>query len=200
MSYPAENPILQIGFRPHVFLTGDLQCGKTTIIRTILAKLPKTYCLAGFSTFFVQQNAQSDVQAETKYLYIADINSPPRTDSANEMKNHRLVVERSNKKTTIYTENFNTYAVKLIQNKPANIIIMDECGRFESDCETFKQAVFSCLQEDIPILGTVRKLHYPSWLDDIKNHQNVLLIDVHKKNISEIIEALFAWLKNRYTE
>ncbi|WP_303862723.1 nucleoside-triphosphatase [Alkalibaculum bacchi] len=87
----------------HVFLTGDIQIGKSTVINKTTALLNKT--IGGFQTYF-----GSDRGSPTKPLYINSAAQPKVFCQEN------IVVQfRGEDFPLIYNEKFDIYGVELIQ-------------------------------------------------------------------------------------
>ncbi len=158
----------------HIFLTGQSGIGKTTLIQSIVTSLPDNISVGGFTTRF---NIQSDKE---KTLYI----SPFTVKNLNEKK---TVMQWNSGSITIFDDIFESYGAELLQNSQnKNLIIMDELGRFEENCKHFKSEVFTCLDGKIPVLGVIRSLDYKTWLDEVKSHPNVMVLEVSKENIDVI--------------
>ena len=155
----------------HLFLTGEIQVGKTTIITKTVELLQMTP--GGFKTYFGPDRKLPD-----RLLYM---------NSAAEPKVFRAeyAVARFFKAgpPKIFTERFSSYGVDLIRSgrRSSNLIIMDECGSLERDALAFQQAVIEALEGKPPILGVV-KLASKGWTDQIRNHPKVQLITVTKEN------------------
>ncbi len=189
----------------HIFLTGNIQCGKSTLIQSILQySAGKLVTAGGFLTYFTNREAQ-------KTLYLGDASiygrlfesltssriSPLTLHCALANANLFPAVAAEFDGTTrpqIHLDTFNSYGCTCIDRglehaatlskNPAicPILVLDECGYLESGAGNFQQAVLRALDTPIPILGVVRQMTPPSWLDSIRNHPNTKLVTVTQEN------------------
>ena len=84
----------------------------------------------------------------------------------------------------ICTETFDIFGTSLIQSaRPGGLLIMDEIGHMEKDASRFLRAVFEALDDDIPILASVRYTTTPiDYLERIKHHPRVRLYTLTEEN------------------
>ena len=166
----------------HVFLTGEVQCGKSTAISRALKKIDKP--LLGFRTMFVNR---SD---DNKALYML-----PAAFSGTPSPEH-IVTRFENGRPHALTERFDELGTALLteaQKHPESLILMDECSRFERDAKCFQQEILRCLDGNIPVLGVVR-LNAEGWVDQIRNHPKVKLITVTLDNRDSIPDEIIRYL------
>ena len=160
----------------HIFLTGDIQSGKSTIISKVYKHFQGV--IGGFSTYFVGERTSAE-----KKLYMSD------------MMNISDISERNTQVVTFFTrgiaqpvpEAFDRFGGEILRKAriSAGLIIMDECGRLEKDAHVFQQEVLQTLDGNIPVIGVVRKSE-TGWLDQIRNHPKVEMITVTEKNRDEL--------------
>ncbi len=163
----------------HIFLTGQSGVGKSYLIQNVILDLQKDILVGGFATQF------EVFSANEKTLYLSSVS----TKSFSHKK--KPVMKWQSGSISIHEDIFESYGVNLLQNaKKTHLIIMDELGRFEENCELFKSEVFRCLDGTIPILGVIRTLEHATWLDDVKSHPNVTVLQVNKENLTVIEKAL----------
>ncbi|MDO5843789.1 MAG: nucleoside-triphosphatase [Methanocorpusculum sp.] len=155
----------------HIFLTGDLQVGKSTIISKVLAETELS--LGGFKTVGsnYKENGESDI-----IIYPAD-KSPDEGYTAA----HRKIRGKE-----VFPEIFDTRGTEFL-SKPAELIIMDELGFMESDAKIFQSKVLETLNCDISVLGVVRNMRTP-FLDKVRENKNVDVIFVTKENREDIFK------------
>lgn len=155
----------------HIFLTGEIQVGKSTVISKMLSLL--NIVPGGFKTYF-----GPDRELPDKLLYM---------NHAAEQKiyNEENAVVRFKKDCSpkVYTEKFNTYGVEIIRSSRgrSKLIVMDECGSLERDAFLFQKEILDTLDEAIPVCGVV-KLASSGWTEQIRNHPKVNLITVTREN------------------
>ncbi len=155
----------------HIFLTGDVQVGKSTVIDKVLSQFGGK--VGGFRTAFGADRNEAD-----RWLYMWDAAEEPVLDDAHG------VVRFIARKPQIFLSRFNEIggtALRRAQNEQTALILMDECGRFEGAAEYFQAELFAALKGDIPVLGVVRQ-GYGGWLDKIRSHPNVTLLTVTEEN------------------
>jgi nucleoside-triphosphatase len=167
----------------HIFLTGEIQVGKSTVIKKTAALLKLPY--GGFLTYFGPDRANNN-----RCLYINDAAAPPTYD-----KQQVIACFREGVSPEVYPERFNTLGVKYLSEarKNAQLMIMDECGSLEYSAQAFQDEVLDTLEGDIPVLGVV-KLSAAGWVDRIRRHPRVQIITVDESNR----EALPALLKRLF--
>lgn len=163
--------------KKHIFLTGDVQVGKSTAISKALELLHVTP--GGFRTFGVnyQKDGSSDV-------VIFPAHSTP--------ENGYVVAHRASSGNSLFPEIFDEFGSVYLQ-QPADLILMDELGYMESAAKKFQQTVFETLDGTTPVLGVVRNKETP-FLNAVRARDDVLLLPVTKNNrgyIPEKIEYFF---------
>ena len=159
----------------HIFLTGSVQAGKSTVLEKVLAGLNVT--VGGFRSGSGTQRHEAD-----RWLYLWDVMERPIFDAA-----HRVAYITPEKRCA-YPERFDTLgcaALRRAKQTGADLIVMDECGFLERDAAIFQAEVLNTLDGDIPVLGVVR-LRSDGWTDAIRNHPNVTLITVTAENRDQL--------------
>ncbi|HZK01869.1 MAG TPA: nucleoside-triphosphatase [Anaerovoracaceae bacterium] len=167
----------------HVFLCGPIKIGKSTVIQKVIneLKLETSICLGGFVT---HPGLGSD-----RDIYI----SPAWEDEEYESKNR--VANRGLMLPTSFPEVFNHMGTSILQRKSSrNLICMDELGFLEEKAFDFQNAVLRLLDENIPILGVVKEVHVP-WLESVKTHPSVKLINISLDNRNAIVKNIVNILK-----
>lgn len=163
----------------HVFLTGEIQVGKTTVIANTLLLLNRNY--GGFKTYFGPDRA-----SYSKLLYM---NSA--TDSY--IYNEELAIARfrNGYLPLPLTDKFNSLGVEFIRHARlySDLIVMDECGNLEKDAILFQEEILDALNGNIPVLGVIKQSS-KGWTDDIRNHPNVTLITVTHENRNELSQVI----------
>ena len=192
----------------HIFLTGPIGIGKTTVINKtlvllegLLGQAPLSDCLAtdsvapislaGFFTHSGPTSKESGLP-EDRDVYISPAGSTKYYTQSNKIASRDGIVP------TAHLEVFEDLGREILKNAvsrdPKNppglqLIIMDEVGFLEQNAPKFHEAVFDCLDGDIPILGSLR-LGDVAWLERVKAHPKVKLITVSLENRDELPPAL----------
>jgi nucleoside-triphosphatase len=155
----------------HVFLTGAVQIGKSTVIEKALARL--NLSVGGFRSGFGPHRDEAE-----RWLYLWDAAETPAYD-----EDHG-VVRFTGQGVEVFPDRFDELgggALRRAREGRAGLILMDECGRFEGQAARFQAELFAALEETTPILGVVRQ-GFPGWLDHIRRHPKVTLLTVTADN------------------
>ncbi len=170
----------------HIFLTGDIQVGKSTIIRKVIHELGFSH--GGFRTSW--GDLLPDGSAD---LFLLGMDEPPSLD--------RIAARRfgSGRGITAFPEIFDSVGSRLIAEASSSpMIIMDELGFIEKNAAGFQNAVLSALTGSVPILDVFRNMQTP-FLDKVRSHPNVEVIIVTKENREKIFEQVLADVKKSYS-
>jgi len=168
----------------HIFLTGAVQVGKSTVISKVLSAL--SVSVGGFRTSFDADRAKTD-----RWLYMWDAAGAPIQDEAHG------VVRFTDNKADVLIDRFTDLgcrALRHAQESGVQLILMDECGRFEGKATALQAEIFSVLDGDIPVLGVVRQ-GYSGWLDEIRNHPKVTLLTVTPENRDSLPDLIVSALR-----
>ncbi|WP_088189340.1 nucleoside-triphosphatase [Desulfosporosinus sp. FKA] len=165
----------------HIFLTGDIQIGKSTVINKTLNLLKITP--QGFRTYFGPDRAMED-----RLLYL---NSAALPQVCCEEK--AIVRFGAGRPPEVLSERFDGYGAQLIRSVRADsdsaLILMDECGSLESGALVFQQEILAALAGTKPILGVI-KLASTGWTDQIREHAKVTLLTVTRENRDRLPQLL----------
>ena len=169
----------------HIFLTGEKRVGKSTIWQTLLADRDHT----GFITepFFVQE-------AKRGYILHSMIDLP------DEMNDCPCVVRVNARKHTAVVpvfEGAGKAALEAALESDTELILMDELGKVERQCEGFLNAVRACLDDrNHHVLGVLQRGDTPMQRE-IMTRNDILRFEVTPENRSQVraeIEAqLMLW-------
>lgn len=171
----------------HIFLTGTVQIGKTTVIDKTLALLGVT--AGGFRSYFgADRHCPSH-----HYLYMSSAAEPRAFtpehavvefgEDANGMMRH-AVLPRFEELGLQYLAQASAYP----------LIILDECGRLEQRVPRFCAQVLELLEGETPVLGVVRQ-DVMGWLEEIRHHPKVQLVTVTEQNRNELPQQLAAYYR-----
>ncbi len=160
----------------HVFLTGEVQVGKSTIIKRWL---DATGLRAdGFKTYW-QPAADGGTD-----LYIHPFGTPIVSEL------NFLAAHRSDNRRWVYEAAFEQAAESFMYDcGKKDIIIMDELGFMESRAMAFQRAVMDILDRGDPVLGVIKPRPVP-FLDAIRARGDVETISVTRENRDEILQEL----------
>lgn len=159
----------------HIFLTGKIQVGKSTVIQKTLQLLNVKH--SGFRTYF-----GADRSNPNRCLYISNASLPAIYDEASVVARFTPVPPPE-----IFPERFDVLGSEYIKDavKTADLIVMDELGNLENSALRFQNAVLDALDGDVPILGVI-KLSASGWLDEIRSHPKVRMELVTEENRNKL--------------
>ena len=166
----------------HVFLTGEVQIGKSTVVRRTAERLNRP--VYGFRTFF------TDRASAEKSLYML----PAAAQRAPAMED--TVAVFSGGRPTPLPTRFDAIGGALLRQArqhPQGLILMDECGRFEREAYAFQREIARCLDGDIPVLGVVRQ-GVLGWTELIRSHPRVTILTVTAENRLDLPQQAAALL------
>ena len=151
----------------HVFLTGEIQIGKSTALRRFLEN-------TGFSADgFMSHIVNAEVGRE---LYLA------RFDSILGESDSRLCARVNFSNTEVLSDVFDTHGAKIVASSgKRTLIVMDELGRMEQNSPRFIAAVMAKLDADTRVVGVVKKADC-EFLDAVRARTDIELITVTKEN------------------
>lgn len=171
----------------HIFLTGDTQVGKSTIIRRWIAAHP-TFRIGGFRTVAGPREPDG---CDSIHIIPAAGKTPLTAD--NRVLRRGGDVWSHGRRVQPFLPVFDTVGAALLADPAAyDLILMDEVGIQEDGAEQFRRAVLACLDGEIPILGVVRDL--PGTLTNaVRRHPNTRLVTVTVQNRTQLLPQLLAW-------
>lgn len=169
----------------NIFLTGEIQVGKSTAINRALAAVkPK---VEGFRTLGGPRDKDGGSYV---HMIPADGTEPIGTGN-------RIFYRRFNggqPHFQVFEDVFETRGPALLQPSPAcELLLMDEIGIREAACTRFHDAILQALEGEIPVLGVVQ-IRPGGFLDEIRNHPSVELITVNVENREQVYQMLAEWI------
>lgn len=173
----------------HVFLSGEVQVGKSTAIGRALELLGRPV-VGGFRT--VSLPCPELPQAEFA-VYILPGRAPYREPLTADalagfpLDRDHLVAIRWGGAHTAFPDAFNSGGLPLLTADPpgARMLLMDEIGFFESQVPQFGAAILRRLDGDLPVLGVVRNKR-TSLLEQVRRHPRVRLLDIDRDNRDDV--------------
>jgi nucleoside-triphosphatase len=173
----------------NLFITGHIRTGKSTLLKSMIDPI-KTIT----GGFFVQRLF---IQDETRAFRLVDVSKenyiPNRhVEDIADLKDLMAV---NNKEKKLYYEVFKTVGVSALEHacKEKKLILMDELGRIETKVPEFMDAVFKALDSSIPVLGVIKK-ESNFFLDKVRVHSNITVIDMDEYGLERTKEEIFNFL------
>lgn len=176
----------------HVFLTGEIGIGKSSLIEQIIAPLDIKK-IGGFRTVSLESLAPNTF-ASVHIIAPAIIgcNILPMNEQTTKEYNQRNCVGLRKKTPPIdcFPQVFDDYGCRLLAANPsARLILMDELGMMEDTALAFQAAVLAQLEQDTPILGVVKQ-RSSHFLDKVKSHPRVVLLEVRRDNRDSLLPQI----------
>lgn len=167
--------------KKNVFLTGDIQVGKSTIIKKYLAARRPVY--GGFCT--LGGNYQPDGSSGV-YIFPAAGEPVFREENCVFWR----IGHRAEGGIELYPEVFDTLGVRLLETEPdCRLLVMDELGALEAPAEAFCAAVLAKLDGPLPILGVAQPKDSP-LLRAVRAHPDTELVEVTAENREAVLARL----------
>ena len=176
----------------HLFLTGDIQVGKSTLLQKWLSEIDCS--TGGFYTRKVP---------EGEHIYVR-IFPALRSDSPNGISDtsgfteDNALFDCTGRDVLDYTERFDRLGSALLRDTAdKDLIIMDEIGLRENQADLFCSTVLDTLNGTVPVIGVLRKLmpgehneQDPGLIDTILARSDVSVIEVTKDNRDALADTL----------
>ena len=160
----------------HYFLTGEIQTGKSTVIRRLVDTLDLN--AGGFKT---KWTGISGARKLVLMPFSADIASYTDRNIAAVEENGSIVAR---------TDVFDEMGPRILEQRDGyDVIIMDEIGFLESRSLAFQNAVTETLDGNIPVLGVIQRRSIP-FLNSIRARSDIILITVTEKNRDDVLARL----------
>ena len=164
----------------HLFLTGEIQVGKSTLLSALLDSLGLPAC--GFRTCWRRTEGE-----DTLHLLPWGVEAACGTDNQ--------VARRRDGRAETLSGRFDTLGTELLTPRPGcAVMVMDELGFLERNDLRFQEAVLRALDGPLPVLGVIKPRNVP-FLDQVRAHEGVQVVTVTPENRDELrtSELLAAW-------
>lgn len=192
----------------HLFLTGDIGTGKSTLIRKTL--LPHIKDVSGFFVQRVYNGSRLKgfrMCSPSSENYLLDTQlSDKNFDTNLFIENYTADNWKIN--TKIFVDDFFRY---LNNTETKNIILLDEIGGFELGIEKIRNRINVLLDGDIPVVGVIKSkknkdrmkefiLHESKITEEqirysnLLNHRKIEIFNVNQSNKQEAYNKLLRWL------
>lgn len=182
----------------HVFLTGDIQVGKSTAIGKALDLLGRP-ALGGFRTVSLPCPEIPQARFAVYVLPGAAPYADPLTEEALAGfpldRDHLVAIRWGEALHTTFPQAFDSGGLPLLTQDPPGVrlLLMDEIGVFEARAPRFCAAIARRLDGDLPILGVVKNKPAP-FLEQVRQHPKVRLLSVTRDNRNGIPQDICRWL------
>ena len=169
----------------HVFLTGNIQIGKSTAINRALA-------LSGITPGGFRTVAGPKKRDGSDSIHLI------RADGSEAVSDENMVFTRcrsaAGPQFSLFPAVFNIHGCALLTpGQDMRLILMDEIGIREADCLPFHRGILSALSGNTPVLGVVQN-RPGGFLQEIRTHPKVSLITVTADNRDTLPALLCHWI------
>ena len=176
----------------HLFLTGDIQVGKSTLLQKWLSRI--NCRTAGFYTRKVPDG-------EHIYVRIFPADSAFTSDAVcniDKDSKDNILFDCTAIDEFDFTERFDRLGSALLRSAAdADLIVMDEIGLKEDQAEIFCNTVLDTLNGTVPVIGVLRKLmprehneQDPGLIDTILGRSDVSVIEVTEDSRDALADTL----------
>ena len=169
------------GLRRHLFLTGDKQVGKSTLLRRLIEA--RHLDCSGFETqaFFLNGERRG-------FTLHGRVEMPPYRNDC--ICCARIEEKRAVPVLPVFEEN-GVLILKRSLASPAPFLLMDELGRLEREASGFIAQVEACLDADKRVLGVLQKCN-SAHVARIAQRADVTVLTVTPENRDELFEMLLS--------
>jgi nucleoside-triphosphatase len=172
-----------VNIRENLFLTGPKHIGKSTALFSALPELPVT--LGGFRVDRVFEGRR------LRAFRIVDLATSSAADISTARKGG----------WDVHLEAFETVGVEAIRRgiRSADLVVMDELGRFELRAYGFRQAVTDALDSPVPVIGVLKEDDNP-FLNEIRSREDTEVLEVTEENRDGVKGYVEDWLSRVLAE
>ena len=167
----------------HLFLTGERQVGKSTLLRRVMQA--RDWRCSGFET----RALIIDGQRRGFTLHGRVPMDPYQNDCVVCV---RVSEKRSLPVLPVFEEN-GTAILRASIAAPEPFILMDELGRLEREAQAFCAQVLACLDSDKRVIGVLQQCEAP-LIETIRARKDVSILTVTQENRDALAEKLCARL------
>ena len=165
----------------HIFLTGEIQVGKSTLIDRVLHRHPG-WRTGGFKTVTASSSGGEGHRA----VYLLPAGQPDAPRGPGNLVGIRLGKGQRTANSAVFDQE----GVKLLScSQQADLVIMDELGTMENEALMFQQQVLSVLEGERPVLGVLKKKETP-FLRSIRDRKDVRIIELNLQSFDECLKLV----------
>lgn len=167
-----------------ILICGDVQVGKSTLIKKLTADMGKAP--RGYITKRIPAP-----EGETSYVYLYDIANPPER-----IEDSAIIKALAPDGVRDYPEVMDTLGVEYLSGIPeGELVILDEIGSLESKSPLFQKAVMEILGGNYSVLASV-KAQNTDFLRAVRSHHDCELYIITPENR----DGLYTQLRSLVTQ
>ena len=166
----------------HVFLTGEKQVGKSTLVSAVLSSVGLKYSGLRSISVFDENNDRNVYLVPEK-----GENREPAVLAG--VCSNRHITER-------HPEVFDDVGCRLLDfDEDTELVVIDEIGNMERDAKRYSDRILTLLDRtDIRILGVLQKKADSDLAQTIRKHPNVRMIEVTEENRDKLAPVIIGLL------
>lgn len=179
-----------------IVLQGERGAGKSTLIQRLAKNLNLT--IGGYLTKAVYSEEK---RCREIYMFPASsLMADENQDETPLCKGRLCGIAMDGVKET-YPDVFDTYGVSLLEEaENVQLIIMDEIGFLENEAYAFQKKVLLALDGKTLMIAAIKTKHKTTpFLEAVRSHENVRLIEIDENNRDTVYEELIRELKEGET-
>lgn len=165
----------------HIFLTGAMQIGKSTVIGKTMALLPQK--LGGYRTVSSEPDADGN-----RSVHLVAVGGQPSDEN-------RVGVRFAGHGCRADPDAFDRLGCEAL-SRPCELILMDEIGVMEKSAHRLSESILQRLDGSVPVLGVLQKRAETPLARAIREHPSVTLVEVTEENREKLPETLARMLTN----
>ncbi|MHB1453987.1 MAG: nucleoside-triphosphatase [Saccharofermentanales bacterium] len=155
----------------HIFITGAIGIGKSTLLSRLLSLYPEK----GIYGFYTKKEAVQPDGKSRVYIHSAQETERHYNDS-------NCIAISTADSLQVRPQVLETAGIRLLSDIPLkSLVVMDELGIFETEAPLFCNRVLLVLDGDCFVIGVVRDSDTP-FLDTVRNHPEVALYRMTMEN------------------
>lgn len=165
--------------RKHLFLTGEKQVGKSTILRSLI-EAASLNC-SGFETraFYLDGERRG-------FTLHGRVDLPPYENNC--ICCARIEEKRSVPVLPVFDEN-GAKILQISRTSSAPYILMDELGRLERHADTFIREIYACMNSDKRVIGVLQQCS-SAHVEAISRRDDVTVLTVTPENRDTLLIQL----------
>jgi nucleoside-triphosphatase len=179
---------------PKIGITGLPRVGKTEGLIRVIKRLEGRYTFGGMVTKGIEENGVRVgfkivdwMTKEEKLFAHVDLDTPYRVGK------YKIDLKA--------LEEFGIPAIRrAMESKEVDIVIIDEVGKMELESKKFREVVKEALECDKPVLLTLHKKSRDSLLQDIRNMNNVRILEITPVNRNVLPYKIEKLLKEEWQQ
>lgn len=168
----------------NLFLSGDINVGKSTIIEKLIYESHISKDKIG--GFYTKAYLEND---KVMGFYIEPINFNSKIPT---IQNRLIGYTPDGNSWVAVEKTFETFGVQILNyclNSKFKLIIMDELGFFENKANNFQKIIHKVLSSDKKVLGCIKPFS-TSFMDSIRQRKDVIEVDITRSNRNDISRIL----------